>query len=248
MIKTTAVLKTDISETTVEEVTTSLISNKGLTVAICNANSLVQSMKQPQLREAINSFDIKTPDGFPVAKSLSYLTKKKFVRVDGYKIFHNTLQKSTSKKLIHYFFGNTEKVVKKMILNITKQYPDLSVAGYTCPPILSVDKLVEQYCDLFQNIDADIVWISLGLPKQELFMYKLSQTIKPKANLVGVGGVFDWTAGTKKKAPEWVANLGLEWMLRLVQEPKRLARRYFVDNFLFIYYFSKQVLSKSKSI
>jgi len=248
MIKTTTVLKTDISETTLEEVTTSLISNNGLTVAICNANSLVQSVKQSQLREAINSLDIKTPDGFPVAKSLSFLTKKKFDRVDGFKVFHNTLQKSSNKKITHYFFGNTEKVVNKMILNITKQYPDLSLAGYTCPPILSVDELVEQYCDLFQNIDADIVWISLGLPKQELFMYKLSQKIKPKANLIGVGGVFDWTAGTKKKAPEWAANLGLEWILRLIQEPKRLAKRYFVDNFLFIYYFSKQVLSKSKSI
>ena len=72
MIKTTTVLKTAISETTVEEVTNSLINNNGLSVAICNANSLVQSIKRPQLSEAINSFDIKTPDGFPVAKSLSY--------------------------------------------------------------------------------------------------------------------------------------------------------------------------------
>ena len=248
MIKTTTVLKTNISETSVEEVTRFLVSQNGITVAVCNANSLVQSIKQPQLLEAINSFDIKTPDGFPVAKSLSFLTKQKFNRVDGFKLFHNTLEKGSSLNLSHYFFGNSEKVVNQMILNINRQYPDLLVAGYTCPPILSVDELVEQYCDLFNKIEADIVWISLGLPKQELFMYKLNQKLQPKANLVGIGGVFDWTAGTKKKAPEWAANLGLEWMLRLVQEPKRLAKRYFVDNFLFIYYFLKQVLSKSKSI
>ena len=248
MIKTTTVLKTEISETTIDEVTRNLTKNKGITVAICNANSLVQCIKQSELLKAINSFDIKTPDGFPVAKSLSYLTNQKFDRVDGYKLFHNTLQKSSELGLTHYFFGNREYVVNKMLINIREKYPNLSIEGFSCPQILSVDELVEQYFKLFKDIKADIVWISLGLPKQELFMYKLSQKIKLKANLVGIGGVFDWTAGTKKKAPEWVANIGLEWLLRFAQEPKRLAKRYLVDNFLFIYYFAKQVLSKSKSI
>jgi len=67
-------------------------------------------------------------------------------------------------------------------------------------------------------------------------------------NLIGVGGVFDWVSGTKMKAPEWAANLGLEWILRLAQEPKRLAKRYLVDNFLFIIYFVKQLTNKSKTL
>ena len=67
-------------------------------------------------------------------------------------------------------------------------------------------------------------------------------TVDLNSNLVGVGGVFEWVAGTKKKAPEWLANLGMEWFLRLIQDPKRLYKRYLIDNSLFIFYFLRQVL------
>ena len=87
MMKSTTVLKTDISETTIEEVSYILTSQENISVAICNANSLVRSVKNSELKKAINSFEIKTPDGFPVAKALSILSKKKFERVDGYKVF-----------------------------------------------------------------------------------------------------------------------------------------------------------------
>ncbi len=73
-------------------------------------------------------------------------------------------------------------------------------------------------------------------------MYELIKNTQITSNLVGVGFTFDWTAGTKVKAPEYLANLGLEWIFRLVQEPRRLIRRYLVDNFLFLIYFSKQYL------
>ena len=92
--------------------------------------------------------------------------------------------------------------------------------------------------------NADIVWVSLGFPKQEEFIFELSKKNKMASNLVGVGAVFEWVAQTKTKAPEWVANIGLEWILRLIQEPKRLLRRYLIDNSLFIIYFIKQYLTK----
>ena len=90
----------------------------------------------------------------------------------------------------------------------------------------------------------DIVCVSLGFPKQELFIDLLQKQYSIKSNLVGVGAVFEWVAGTKIKAPELIANLGLEWVLRLIQEPKRLFRRYFIDNFLFLYLITKQYISK----
>ena len=92
--------------------------------------------------------------------------------------------------------------------------------------------------------NADVVWVSLGFPKQEEFIYELKNKYQINSNLVGVGAVFEWVAKTKIKAPEWAANLGLEWIIRLLQEPKRLFRRYLIDNFLFIIYFIKQYLSK----
>ena len=248
MIKSTTVLKTDISETTIEEVSDILTSNKNISVAICNANSLVRSIKYTDLKNAINSFEIKTPDGFPVAKALSILNKKKFERVDGYKVFLKTIEKGLNKNISHYFFGNKEEVVSRLIKNLKADYPEIVIEGYTCPPMLEVNDLVSKYGELIADLESEVIWISLGLPKQELFMKHLKESYKLNNNLIGVGGVFDWVAGTKKKAPEWAANLGLEWILRLLQEPRRLAKRYFVDNFLFIVYFIKQLTSKSKTL
>ena len=248
MIKSTTVLNTDISETTIEEVSNILTSQANISVAICNANSLVRSVKNTELKNAINSFEIKTPDGFPVAKALSFLSKKKFERVDGYKVFLKTIEKGLDKNISHYFFGNKEEVVSKLINNLKKDYPSIVIDGYTCPPMLEVNQLVSDYGNQLSNLDSKIIWVSLGLPKQELFMKQLKDSFKVTQNLVGVGGVFDWIAGTKKKAPEWAANLGLEWILRLLQEPRRLAKRYFVDNFLFIVYFIKQLTNKSKTL
>ena len=247
MIKTTTILKTEISETSIEQVSDILISKKSTYVAICNANSLVQSVKNLKLRTAINSFEIKTPDGFPVAKSLSILTNKKFSRVDGYKVFLNTIEKGLDNKISHYFFGNKEDVVSKLIQNLQIKYPNIIIDGYSCPPVLEVDDLIRNYGDFISNLNSNIIWISLGLPKQEIFMKGIKENYQVKNNFVGIGGVFDWVAGTKKKAPEWAANLGLEWILRLLQEPRRLSKRYFIDNFLYIFYFTKQLISKSKS-
>ena len=87
----------------------------------------------------------------------------------------------------------------------------------------------------------DIIWVSLGFPKQEEFIDLLMSGEKLDSNIVGVGAVFDWVAETKIKAPEFLANIGLEWIFRLLQEPRRLFKRYFVDNFLFIIYIIKQI-------
>ena len=114
-----------------------------------------------------------------------------------------------------------------------------------CLSNLPYDELCkEEYVmDLMQK-HPDIVWVSLGFPKQEEFISEIVKKYKIDSNFVGVGAVFEWIAGTKIKAPEWLANLGMEWALRLLQEPKRLFRRYLIDNFLFILYFIKQYVSK----
>ena len=241
-MKTTKVLKTDISETTISDVSKKLITSSKNRVAICNANTLVRSVKNLEIRDSINSFSIKTPDGFPVAKALSFLSKNKFPRVDGYKLFLQTISDGLEANTRHYFFGNNEKTTLEMIKNLKNKFPNINISGYICPENLSADDLASKYKEKFTKIDADIVWVSLGFPKQELFIEKIYNEINPDTNFVGIGGVFEWVAGTKVKAPEWLANIGLEWLFRLIQDPKRLYKRYLIDNTLFIVYFLRQVL------
>ncbi len=239
------VLKTVISTTTVENVANYLKKEKSKTVAICNANTLVRSYHNSEIQNKINSFDIKAPDGFPVAKSSAILYKNRQRRVDGFNVFHKTIQSGLDKGLTHYFYGNSVKVVNLMIQNLKIIYPDIKIVGFFCPPIKSYRELSEEtYIKDIIDKNPDIVWVSLGFPKQEEFIFELKSKYEISSNLVGVGGVFDWVAKTKIKAPEWIANLGLEWIFRLAQEPKRLLRRYLIDNFLFIIYFIKQYLTK----
>jgi len=240
-MKTTKVLQTNISETDIDHVSEVLNTSPKNRVAICNANTLVRSVRNVEIRNSINNFTIKVPDGFPVAKALSYLTKQKFSRVDGYKVFLQTIENGLSRGTRHYFFGNNDKVTLLMIDKLRKKFPHMKIAGYLCPEVMSADDLVEKYKEEIKSLNIDIVWVSLGFPKQELFIDKLCNEIDTSINFVGVGAVFEWVAGTKKKAPEWIANLGFEWVLRLVQDPKRLYKRYLIDNTLFILYFLRQV-------
>jgi len=244
-MNTVKILNTTISETSLIEVSNVLNSENSLKVAICNTNTVVRSFRDSQLSSVINSFDIKTPDGFPIAKSSSILYKNSQRRVDGYNVFLSTIYDGISKNTSHYFYGSEDIILKKLITKLKNDFPNINIVGSFSPPVDSYEKLTEEeYVKNIIHTKPDIVWVSLGFPKQELFINLFQEKYSVESNLVGVGGVFEWVAGTKIKAPEFLANLGLEWIIRLVQEPRRLFRRYFVDNLLFLYLISKQYISK----
>ena len=236
------ILNTNINVTSVEEVSTLLQKRDSKTIAVCNTNTLVRSYKDSELQNKINAFKVRVPDGFPVAKASNIIYKNEQKRVDGYNIFHRTLEKGLKNNLTHYFFGSDELIIKKLKSELLKKYPNLIILGHTCPPYLNYEELVhnEFVNDLIEK-KPDIVWVSLGFPKQEEFIDLLLKNNNLDSNFAAVGAVFEWSAGTKIKAPEILANIGLEWIFRLIQEPRRLFKRYFVDNFLFIIYIIKQI-------
>lgn len=248
-MKKVRVLNTNISEITLNQAATILTSNKKTTVAVCNANSLVRSYKDMSINKILNSFDIALPDGFPVARASSILYKNQQKRVDGYKIFNATIKAGIKNNTSHYFYGNSEEVIQKLIEKLKTQHPDVNIAGYSCPPIGSAEILsATNYQKEISDINPDIVWVSLGFPKQEKVIENFLKSKELNSNFVGIGFAIEWVAGTKIKAPEFLANIGLEWVFRLIQEPKRLYKRYFVDNSLFIFYFVKQILLNDKRI
>jgi N-acetylglucosaminyldiphosphoundecaprenol N-acetyl-beta-D-mannosaminyltransferase len=244
-MNTVKILSTTISKTSLVEVSNILNTENSLKVAICNTNTVVRSYRDDQLSKIINSFDIKTPDGFPVAKSSSILYKNSQRRVDGYNVLLKTVNDGLTKNTSHYFYGSEDFVLKKMIGKLRNDFPNINIVGSSSPPVGSYDELIqEEYVKDIIDAEPDIVWVSLGFPKQELFINLFQEKYSVESNLVGIGAVFEWVAGTKIKAPEFLANLGLEWVLRLAQEPKRLFKRYFVDNLLFLYLITKQYISK----
>lgn len=248
-MKKVKILKTNISEVSLTKASELLTTTRNTTVAVCNANSLVRAYQDKSLNNILNSFDLALPDGFPVAKASAILYKNGQKRVDGYKIFNQTIKSGLKNNTSHYFFGNSEEVIKNLISKLKDRHPNINIAGYNCPPISSPEKLSStHYQKIISEINPDIVWVSLGFPKQEKVVYNFSNSEYFSSNLVGIGFAIEWVAGTKVKAPEFLANIGLEWIFRLIQEPKRLYKRYLIDNSLFVVYFLKQIINRDKEV
>ena len=128
-MNTVKILNTTISETSLVEVSNTLNDKNSLKVAICNTNTVVRSYRDNHLCNIINSFNIKTPDGFPIAKSSSILYKNGQQRVDGYNVFLSTIRDGISKNTSHYFYGSEDLVMKKLIQNLKKDFPNINIVG-----------------------------------------------------------------------------------------------------------------------
>jgi len=240
-MKEAKLFRTNLSVITLKEMTNLLIEETNISVAVCNANSVVRGARSSSMAKMLNTMSHKICDGYPLSKGINILYGLNQERVDGYNLFLSTIKQGLKKNTSHFFFGNEEGVVKKMIEEVKLKFPEVNIEGYNCPPMLDWKEFATpQYLNILEEIDADIIWVSLGFPKQEKFMEYLVENKNRNYNILGVGNVFDWVAKTKLKAPEILAKNGLEWLFRFIQEPVRLARRYLIDNTLFILFFLKQ--------
>ena len=227
------IFKTPISIINLDLVTERLVKKDLQTIAVCNLNTVVSSDKDKKLEDIVNSFSLRIADGMP----LVWLLNRRGIaqeRLNGYKVLIATIEKGLDNETKHFFLGSSIQVLNGLQKNLKTQYPEIKIEGLLSPPFGS-DKEIFDFVEL--NIEkilkTDILWIGLGLPKQEILMHSL---MKYNVNQVGVGAVFEWVAGTKKIAPSFIQKSGLEWLYRLVREPKRLWRRYFFD---FIYILKK---------
>ena len=194
-MNTVKILNTTISETSLVEVSNTLNDKNSLKVAICNTNTVVRSYRDNHLCNLINSFNIKTPDGFPIAKSSSILYKNGQKRVDGYNVFLSTIRDGLSKNTSHYFYGSEDLVMKKLIQKLKKDFPNINIVGSFSPPVGSYEKLAEEeYVKNIIDTKPDIIWVSLGFPKQELFINLFQEKYEVESNLVGVGACLLYTS------------------------------------------------------
>ena len=134
----------------------------------------------------------------------------------------------------HFFYGSTEETLEKLSANLTKDYPRSTITGMYSPPFRELtEEEDKEIIKMINNSNPDFVWIGLGAPKQEKWM--AAHQGKIDGLMVGVGAAFDYYAGNIKRAPQWMQKTNLEWLYRLMQDPKRLFKRYFVTNSKFIW-------------
>jgi len=172
------------------------------------------------------------PDGMPLAWWVRGAGHPEADRVCGPEFM--PLMFETLRNRRHFFFGSTEKTLRDLILRVREQYPDAEIVGSISPPFRQVtDQEDAEIVRTINDSNADIVWVGLSTPKQERWMAAHREKLTAPA-LIGVGAAFDMQAGHISRAPKFIRRTGFEWAYRLMLEPRRLWRRYLVNNPAFI--------------
>ncbi len=203
-------------------------------IVFCTASSVLSAREQPEVATALRQASIVAPDGMP----LVWIGKKADVcpieRVYGPDFLISFIE-TTGPRFRHYFYGGGPGTAETLVSQLRERFADLQVAGWHTPPE-KLDPEDPQQCDLdsINESGADIVWVGLGHPKQELWM-RANRTLLEAPILAGVGAAFDFHSGNKKEAPRWMKESGLQWLHRLSSEPTRLWRRYLIGNSKFLF-------------
>jgi N-acetylglucosaminyldiphosphoundecaprenol N-acetyl-beta-D-mannosaminyltransferase len=207
-------------------------------ICVSNVHTTVMAYEDSYYRKIQNESFMSLPDGMPLSVICKKRGYKNTERVAGPDLMGEIFRISEEKEYTHYFYGSTEETLVKLKKKLTEKYPKLKIEGMYAPPFL--ESVREENPEIISNINRigpDFLWVGLGAPKQEKWMYK--QKGKINSLMIGVGAGFDYYAGNIKRAPKWMQNLSLEWLHRLIQDPKRLLKRYFTTNFKFILYTRK---------
>jgi len=217
--------------------------DRGTVVAFCNVHSVMTARRDPAVAAALSCADVAAPDGMPVVWGLRAMGLPSQTRVDGPTFLRQALEHGVARGWSHYFYGSTEDTLERLLKSVKESLPDVEIAGVFSPPFgPPTEEDIHRATSLIRDSGADLVWVGLGMPKQELWMQRI-QPLLPGVALLGVGAAFDFVAGTIQRAPYWMQATGLEWVYRLLQEPRRLWRRYLYNNPAFLVLLAKDIAS-----
>jgi N-acetylglucosaminyldiphosphoundecaprenol N-acetyl-beta-D-mannosaminyltransferase len=195
-------------------------------ICVTGVHGVMECQRDARLRQIHNEAGLVTPDGMPLVW-LSRLQGFKHVdRVYGPDLMQAVCQQSLEKRWRHYFYGGGPGLAEKLIERLKLRFQGIDIAGSYAPPFRPMTPEEDKAAiDRINTSGADIVWIGLSTPKQEYWMADHLGKISAPV-MLGVGAAFDFLSGSKLQAPRWIQRSGFEWLFRLVNEPKRLWRRY----------------------
>jgi len=214
-------------------------------ICISNVHSCIESFKDKRFKQAHNSADLALPDGRPIYWALKLLGSKNAEHLPGYYVTDKICELANKNKIKIGFYGSTNENLKKIKTNLKKKYKKLTIKYIYSPPFRTLSKLDDKkIVSEINKSKIDILFVCLGCPKQELWMYEHRN--KLKCTMLGIGAVADFLSGNKILPNKFFEYLGLAWLIRLITEPRRLFWRYFSTNFLFIFLFFLQITGLKK--
>lgn len=209
---------------------------------VTGVHGVMESQRDGELRRIHNSAGLVTPDGMPLVWLSRARGFRTVGRVYGPDLMLGLCERSAAQAWRHYFYGGPEGVAQRLADQLRERFAGLQVAGVYAPPFrpLTAEE-DERIVQRINDTNPDIVWVGLGTPKQEVWMAAHVGRLAAPV-LIGVGAAFDFNAGLKQQAPAWMQRSGLEWLFRLVTEPRRLWRRYLINNPSFVVLVALQAL------
>jgi N-acetylglucosaminyldiphosphoundecaprenol N-acetyl-beta-D-mannosaminyltransferase len=219
-------------ETAIERIDGWVPAHERKYVCVCPVHSIMECRRSPALRHIFNSAGMVTPDGMPVVWVAQRSGHPEVRRVYGPDLMLAVLGRQRHR---HFFYGGGPGVAKQLAELMKRRFPDLRVAGTYEPPFAPLDQLcTPEAAELINRSEADVVWVGMSSPKQDQWMARMRPLLNAPV-LIAVGAAFDFHSGTVRQAPLWMQQSGLEWLFRLALQPRRLWRRYLIDNPWFLW-------------
>lgn len=231
------ILNTNINVTNMQDAVSYLTGNleklRGNYICVSNVHTTMMAYRNKDYNNIQNSAAMALPDGKPLSIVCRQRGFYDAERVPGPDLMPEIFKVSPKYGFRHYFYGGSEETLKQLEGQLRKHYPWLNIAGLYSPPYRPLtEKEDEEVVSAINKARPDFIWVALGAPKQEEWMY--SHRFRVDGVMLGVGAAFDFLAGTVKRAPNWMQEFCLEWLFRLAQDPKRLFTRYVSTNASFL--------------
>ena len=228
---------------TLQKVENTILLKKQIHHTVVNAGKVVLMQTDKELEKSVIEADIINADGKAIVWAANLLGHKLPERVSGIDLMEELVKRSFEKGYKCFFLGATQDVVNRLVEIYKEQYSDDIIAGYRNGYFEKNEE--EQIAKEISDSGANMLFVAITSPKKEIFLNTYKNQLTNVNFVMGVGGSFDVIAGKVKRAPLWMQNFGLEWFYRVVQEPKRMWKRYLVGNTKFIWLIIKEYF-KSK--
>lgn len=251
-IPTTWVLKSPITSLALEEQIFLMLKwariRESRSVCLANVHMIMEAYWNQSFARILESADLVSPDGMPLVWMLRKLGIYNQNRVAGMDVFLNLCELAQQSQISVFFVGSHTAILQKIKQRLEKEFPLLQIAGMEALPFRTLADVIqtedEELVPKINQSGAGLLFVCLGCPKQEFWMSRHQGKIK--AVMIGLGAVFPTYAGIYRRAPQYIRELGLEWLYRLLQEPSRLLNRYSQTIPPFVYLALKQLLTKPK--
>lgn len=242
-----AVLGVSVSMVSLDQATNMIVdwADKGRpsTVAVTGVHGVMEAQDDPSFRQILNEASLCVPDGVPLVWCGRAAGYRGISRVFGPDLMLRVSDALARREGSAFYYGGNEGIADELAATLARRFPGLRTAGTFCPPFRDLTEAEE--AEIVARINAsgaDVVWVGLSTPKQERWMAAFRDRLRTPV-LIGVGAAFDYNTGRIQRAPAWMQAAGLEWFFRLVQEPRRLWRRYMRNNPRFIWLLARERLA-----